>query len=64
MRNTSKFAQLYVKEIPCIFLFLISCNLTFSLMNIDLDQGIYNEKTKIARNEKQKNYVDFLIHKI
>ena len=33
-------------------------------MNIDLDQGIYNEKTKVARNEKQKNYVDFLIHKI
>ena len=37
-----------------ITLFLISCNLTFSLMNIDLDQGIYNEKTKVARNEKQK----------
>ena len=47
-----------------ITLFLISCNLTFSLMNIDLDPGIYNEKTKVARNEKQKNYVDFLIHKI
>ena len=36
-----------------ITLFLISCNLTFSLMNIDLDQGIYNEKTKVARNEKK-----------
>ena len=49
-----------------ITLFLISCNLTFSLMNIDLDQGIYNEKTKVARNgKKQKNYVGFLIiHKI
>ena len=39
-----------------ITLFLISCNLTFSLMNIDLDPGIYNEKTKVARNgKKQKN---------
>ena len=28
-------------------------------MNIDLDQGIYNEKTKVARNEKQKKLRGF-----
>ena len=31
---------------------------------IDIDQGIYKGKSKVAQNQKRKNYAGFLIHEI
>ena len=38
-----------------VFSFIISCNFTFVLMNalvyVDMDQGVYKGKNKVAGNE-------------
>ena len=31
-----------------------------ALVYVNIEQGIYKVKLKVAQNEKQKNYVDFL----
>ena len=31
---------------------------------IDIDQGIYKKNSKMLKRKKEKNYMDFLIHKI
>ena len=42
------------------FLATLSFYLTNALVYVNIDQGIHKVKLKVARNEKQKNYVSFL----
>ena len=57
------------KENPCSFFrFSFRAFLSFYSMNahvyIDIDQGIYKKNSKMLKRKKEKNYMDFLIHKI
>ena len=65
LQNPSNFSIFIVKENPhSFFPFFILCNFEFYPMNVlvyvDIDQGIYKVKLKVAQNETQKNEVGFL----
>ena len=56
------------KKTHVVFFFFHFEQLSFfpyeCLVYVDIDQGIHKGKSKVARNEKRKNYMGFLIHKI
>ena len=61
--------QFMYKKTYMVFCLFFIYNFTFSLMNtlvvyVNIDKGIHKGKSKVAWNEKRKNYMGFLIHKI